>query len=165
MRVFFDTEFIEDGKTIDLISIGLVREDGEELYLISSEYDPSKANQWVLDNVLRYIPGNAERYPKRHIADVIENWLWDIEPEFWAYYADYDWVVFCQMFGRMIDLPKGWPMYCRDLKQLADDYDLRLPEQKTGEHHALADARWNKDSFDYAYKALSESGRLPPGLI
>lgn len=28
MRIWFDTEFIEDGKTIDLISIGLVREDG-----------------------------------------------------------------------------------------------------------------------------------------
>lgn len=32
MRIWFDTEFIEDGKTIDLISIGLVRDDGSELY-------------------------------------------------------------------------------------------------------------------------------------
>lgn len=43
------------------------------------------------------------------------------EPEFYAYYADYDWVVFCSLFGRMIDLPKGFPMYCKDLKQMLDD--------------------------------------------
>lgn len=42
-------------------------------------------------------------------------------PEFYAYYADYDWVVFCWLFGRMIDLPKGFPMYCRDLKQMLDE--------------------------------------------
>jgi hypothetical protein len=41
-------------------------------------------------------------------------------PEFYAYYADYDWVLFCSLFGRMIDLPKGFPMYCIDLKQELD---------------------------------------------
>jgi hypothetical protein len=30
MRYWLDTEFIEDGKTIDLISIGIVAEDGRE---------------------------------------------------------------------------------------------------------------------------------------
>ena len=28
MRIYFDTEFIEDGRTIDRLSIGMVREDG-----------------------------------------------------------------------------------------------------------------------------------------
>ncbi|MGH2666066.1 hypothetical protein [Flavobacterium sp.] len=42
-------------------------------------------------------------------------------PEFYAYYADYDWVVFCWLFGKMIDLPAGFPMYCRDLKQVLDE--------------------------------------------
>lgn len=40
--------------------------------------------------------------------------------KFHAYYADYDWVVFCWLFGRMIDLPKGFPMYCVDIKQIMD---------------------------------------------
>ncbi len=39
-------------------------------------------------------------------------------PEFWAYYADYDWVVLCQLFGTMMDLPAHWPMFCMDIKQL-----------------------------------------------
>jgi hypothetical protein len=42
-------------------------------------------------------------------------------PEFYAYYADYDWVVFCWLFGEMMDLPKGFPMYCKDLKQILDE--------------------------------------------
>lgn len=41
--------------------------------------------------------------------------------EFYAYYADYDWVMFCSLFGTMMDLPKGFPMYCRDLKQTLDE--------------------------------------------
>lgn len=30
-------------------------------------------------------------------------------PEFYGYYCDYDWVVFCWLFGKMIDLPKDFP--------------------------------------------------------
>ena len=51
-RYFLDTEFIEDGKTIDLISIGIVCEDGRELYLANRNCDFDKASQWVKDNVL-----------------------------------------------------------------------------------------------------------------
>ncbi|MBA3574969.1 MAG: 3'-5' exoribonuclease, partial [Pseudonocardiales bacterium] len=32
MRFFYDCEFIEDGLTIDLVSIGVVDEDGREFY-------------------------------------------------------------------------------------------------------------------------------------
>lgn len=47
--------------------------------------------------------------------------IFEGDPEFYAYYADYDWVVFCWLFGRMIDLPKGFPKYCIDLKQVMDE--------------------------------------------
>jgi hypothetical protein len=40
--------------------------------------------------------------------------------KFYGYYSDYDWVVFCWLFGKMIDWPKGFPMYCIDLKQELD---------------------------------------------
>lgn len=55
-----------------------------------------------------------------------EGEIYVAQPEFYAYYADYDWVVFCSLFGRMIDLPKGFPMYCKDLKQSFDDKALLL---------------------------------------
>lgn len=41
-------------------------------------------------------------------------------PVFYGYYSDYDWVLLCTLFGRMIDLPKGFPMLCYDLKQEID---------------------------------------------
>jgi len=65
-------------------------------------------------------------------------------PEFWGYYADYDWVLFCWIFGAMVDLPQGWPMYCRDLKQWSDAIGAPRFRASKGEHHALADARWNQ---------------------
>jgi len=74
--------------------------------------------------------------------------------EFYGYYADYDWVVFCWLFGRMIDLPKGYPMYCKDLKQMMDNKGLGSEWKEKncpdpiGEHNALIDARWNLKLFN-----------------
>lgn len=72
------------------------------------------------------------------------------KPEFWAWYGDYDWVVFCQLFGAMIDLPKGWPMYCKDIKQMCDEMgnpDLTVLGD-CDEHNALGDARFNVKRFN-----------------
>ena len=57
MRIFYDTEFLEDGKTIELISIGLIREDGKELYLINKEMEIDRIfrDDWVRENVLHDI--------------------------------------------------------------------------------------------------------------
>ena len=55
IRYFYDSEFADTGSTIDLISIGIVAEDGRELYLQSVEFDPRKASQWVKDHVLGYL--------------------------------------------------------------------------------------------------------------
>ena len=49
------------------------------------------------------------------------NYLSKTTPKFYAYYADYDWVAFCWLFGNMIDLPNRFPMYCNDLKQTLDE--------------------------------------------
>lgn len=93
--------------------------------------------------------------------DILEFIGSDQNPEFYAYYADYDWVVFCWLFGRMIDLPKSFPMYCRDLKQMLDELsendaypleDLKArpdyPSQEN-EHNALADAKWNFALYNF----------------
>ena len=150
MKYFLDTEFIEDGKTIDLISIGIVDEQGREFYCIRSGFNDGKANQWVNDNVISKLESDLPRYTSDQIKDRLFVFLaGDKEPEFWGYYADYDWVVFCQLFGTMMDLPKGFPMYCRDIKQLMDSTPgVEIPKQAEGEHNALADARWNKKAYE-----------------
>ena len=115
--------------------------------------------------------------PECDINNTIINYYNHCKPEdikFYGYYSDYDWVVFCWLFGKMIDLPKGFPMYCVDLKQTLDEkakaiyntptsycsYNspqdklvkhVRYPKQ-TNEHNALSDARWNFE----LYKFLNE---------
>jgi hypothetical protein len=152
MKYWFDTEFIERPCTIDLISIGIVAEDGREFYAENADVDWSKASQWVLDNVRPHLTGGIDLLHKDQIGNHIRAFVGDDKPEFWGYYADYDWVVFCWLFGSMIDLPEGWPMYCRDIKQWADTLgNPKLPPQTNTEHHALADARWTKLAWDYLH--------------
>jgi hypothetical protein len=160
MKFFIDTEFIERGREypLTLISIGIVAQSGAEFYAVSSEYDYKDASDWVQRNVLPYV-GSSNVNTVPGIAEMVLDWISDetrlhpsmgVKPEFWGYYADYDWVVFCQMFGTMMDLPKGWPMYCRDLKQLCDDLgNPELPKQGLTEHNALADARWNQQVYNF----------------
>lgn len=263
MKYFIDTEFHEgfhkpllfgmNRHFIDLISIGIVDENGRGFYAISNEFDIKaawnsyqiegtdildlpgvnrsyKKVYWLRENVLRPIfeelvekwaqeeykasqlrtttgydfpmPFNLKNFkkvinkygkPNKQISEEIEQFckpnktkaisygvdaiIGNIDPniEFYGYYCDYDWVAFCALFGKMIDLPEGLPMYCKDLKQMLDEkiihpsfeskntvvinapIDERLkyiklspnyPKQ-TDEHNALADAKWNRKLYDF----------------
>ena len=273
MNYFIDTEFLEGtqnktflginiGKTkptIDLISIGIVCEDGREYYAISKDFNLKEAwnrydwkqkkvndgipeaykDYWLRENVLKPIWNELvaeefktdmlayNEYPfsyssmkilikkygktnkqiaqeikmfisfkdingefetrlpldnsNREYEDRINNLLVEnlyYKPKFYAYYADYDWVVFCWLFGKMTDLPKEFPMYCIDLKQELDrkimsystkefskefrnetfdnlEHRLTIIEKsynypkQTNEHNAIADAKWNKKLYNF----------------
>ncbi len=158
MKVWFDTEFIEDGRTIDLLSIGMVREDGQTFYAEPAETDRSRASLWVSENVLPHLHGPI--IPRTQIAHLIRDFC-VVKPELWAYYADYDWVALCQLFGTMMDLPKDWPRYCRDVKQLCDSVgNPRLPAQVSTEHNALNDARWTRLAYDFLQSPPSTSAPI-----
>jgi hypothetical protein len=203
MKYFIDTEFHEyerlpNVSTIDLISIGIVAEDGREFYRVSSDFDVYRAyeNKWLHENVLgsiyRELSGDTSPHwgcsdlyefvidkgtPRAMLAtELVEGFIGDDEePQFYGYYADYDWVVFCWLFGRMISLPKHFPMYCRDLKQTMDDYVAlrrtqiiapltverlkRHPDypKQTDEHNALADARWHRSLYIFLANQLQEA--------
>ena len=155
MRWFLDTEFAEDGRTIDLISIALVREDGLSYSAcLADGWSEERCSDWVRANVLPHLPPPGERRTRERVARDI-HYLVDSspEPEFWAYYADYDWVALCQLYGRMIDLPVGWPRFCHDLVQLMRDQRIakkQLPKQEEStKHDPLADARWVRDAWLY----------------
>lgn len=222
--------------TIDLISIGIVGEHGDEYYAVSKDFNMREAwnryqmkqvygdarnifpngvkEYWIRENVLYPIlcdllieEGIIVSYTKTTMADICNKYSFrtfkrlvkkhgksnkqiakDIVDfvdeegkcrpatninnpiEFYAWYADYDWVVFCWLFGNMIDLPTGFPMYCKDLKQISDVlYDKKRDEyfnaceekgneaayflnslsdhlgypKQINKHSALDDARWN----------------------
>ena len=172
---FFDTEFIENGETIDLISIGVVTSTGREFYAVSTDAKLHLASQWVRNNVLPHLPRyeatSPDRdyklwMPKASIAMKLVKFVSTVpKPEFWAYYGDYDWVALCQLFGMMIQLPEHFPKFAMDLKQLSVMLGSpKHPVQAGGtEHSALEDARWNKALYEYLKKIEEErfgTGRM-----
>jgi hypothetical protein len=98
----------------------------------------------VRKNVLPNLVGPV--MARDQIASSFASWCGS-EPEFWAWYADYDWVALCQLYGTMMDLPKGWPMYCRDFKQTSDEQGLKIVQDETSIHNALYDAQWLANTF------------------
>jgi 3' exoribonuclease, RNase T-like len=173
MKYFLDTEFIEDGKTIDLISIGIACEDGREFYRCSTECGLTKADDWVRQNVLVHLPrysdaawANRATIKAQLIEFIHDDMMYGTNVQFWAYYADYDWIALCQLFGRMIDLPSRMPMYCNDIKQMYESLGGKekvghlKPPDPVDAHDALSDAKWNKQFYDalVAY-------RQPSGII
>lgn len=221
---------IKTKNTIDLISIGIVCEDGREYYAISKDFNLKEAwnrydlkpmsNKggigdtpthkkvyWIRDNILLpiykdFVSGDMRNKmdfsystmkwilknygksneqiakeikgftqgPKDSFKRLMENYN---NPIFHAYYADYDWVVFCWLFGRMVDLPEGFPMYCVDIKQIMDEKVLKVIDEvcyssgnhtilnhkealkeiknhpkypvNKNPHHALSDAKFDRD--------------------
>lgn len=246
MKYFFDTEFLEGKQrlrktflealfatkiytepTIDLISIGIVAEDGREYYAISKDfnlseawnrYDLKEANTnenhslndikvyWIRQKVLKpifkelwYEKGHLQNlhnvsndftyynfkkliklYGKcnQQIAKEVEQFckpnetkavnagidaiIGNIDPntEFYGYYSDYDWVVFCWLFGKMMDLPKGFPMFAFDIKQQIVEYKIDKAEllkevPQINCHNSLQDSIWNKNAYNWIQNKIN----------
>ncbi|HEY9657689.1 MAG TPA: hypothetical protein V6C65_04430 [Allocoleopsis sp.] len=217
MRYFIDCEFDENGKTIELISIGITCEDGRDYYAISTEFNPKKCSQWVKDNVLNTLPPRFvdpvhgsprlreeaqawksrdriaievlaflkkwpvpvnyqerswfdklwyKRQPLQDSSDLQVRNLWSYRPnnpiEVWSEWGSYDWVTLCQLFGTMMDLPRGFPMRIRDIIQLAED-ELGIPSHQLppsleteGNHNALLGAKTVQMRYDWLIKQKNE---------
>lgn len=151
MKYFYDTEFDEDGRTIELISFAMVAEDGREFYRVSNEFDPVRCNAFVQANVLPHLPSKDLWIDRKQLRTELLDFIGtDEHPELWAYYAAYDHVALAQLWGPMIDLPKPLPMWTNDLMQECQRLgNPKLPEQPSGEHDALADARWLKHRYEW----------------
>jgi hypothetical protein len=193
-KIWYDCEFIEDGRTIDLISIGMVDEIGRSLYLINGDNDIiSRAYEhpWLQENVIPSLPvklsgvGMFWEWDHSHpdwpcvvpvlapagvdkdrfsIAGTVASFIQTApDPELWAYYGAYDHVVLCQLWGPMIDLPEGIPMWTNDIKQECMRLgNPRLPQQLSGEHNALNDARHNRAMHQFL---IAQDIRLTTQLI
>ncbi len=170
MRYFLDTEFCEDGHTIDLISIGIVAQDGREFYACNLDADLRRCHDrdsWLRENVLAPLPGYGDKAWMRRAAirDAAALFMGyaratlsdphpaipvpDDKPEIWAYVGASDWVAFYQLWGRLMDMPRRFPRWCRELKQLAELVgNPPLLPRGEGAHNALEDARWNRAVYD-----------------
>lgn len=164
-RIFYDTEFLEDGKSIELISIGMVREsDGKELYLVNRDMPVKRIKKhpflskhvWpslprLLNDELRILhkdPLNKQDpcvQPLDEVATRVRRFVTNTsDPQLWAWYGAYDHVALAWLFGPMSDLPNGIPMWTNDIRQEAERLgNPQMPEQKRGVHNAIEDARHN----------------------
>lgn len=160
MNVYYDCEFLENGINIDLISIGMVADDGREYYAVNADCQWYMVIQhkWLSENVVPYLPTRQTKHllkldlehndvkPKLDIAREIQQFLQETpDLDLWAWYGAYDHVALAQLWGPMVNLPQGIPMWTNDIRQ---EYH-RLgnptgPKQEVKLHHALEDARYNK---------------------
>ncbi len=170
MRCFLDTEFIEIGDELQLISIGIKSEDGRTFYAVSSEYEYEKADKWVRKFVITPIYEGLVPFELRgvysisrfheHYGKSINQIRIDIldftgypdyslgKPEFWGYMCAYDWILVCRLFGNIRQLPAGFPRYCRELASIIDDNNIDIPKNKN-KHNALWDAEWAEKTFQH----------------
>jgi hypothetical protein len=174
MDYYVDTEFYERGRVapIELLSIALVSGDGREYYAQVLDAVTPTRDSWVaqnvlphFDNVRRTVDGdfvpNCHPHASQHpdcVWKTATRIALDLrafcnpevygKPRFIGYYMDYDWVVLCQLFGSMVDLPQGWPMLGFDLRQYLDMRGLwQVKQPDDAIHHALFDARWVAETF------------------
>jgi hypothetical protein len=207
MKIWYDTEFLEDGRTILPISIGMVREDGETLYAVNDQllrppvglsvppdypYARVAKHEWLMANVVPHLPlyaheGARKRHgpvgstiggegffhldpehsavlPLRLIRAQVRQFVLEVqEPELWSWFASYDHLVLCQLFGKMIDLPEGFPMHTNDvmtLATLAGGRQASEPTQKDHVHDALADAWHHKALWKFYTERLAEQASV-----
>jgi hypothetical protein len=173
MKIWYDTEFLERGPElpISLISIGMVREDGAQLYLINADMSLSNVvrHPWLQMNVVPYLPIKLSGSSHGQLNAIVE---WDTEhpdiqnvvaadtmaqmvkefcvgeegkAELWAYYGAYDHVVLSQLFGSMTELPAGMPMFTNDVMQELSrlgNPNVLPHDQHINAHRAIDDADW-----------------------
>lgn len=170
-KIYFDFEFIESGpeNPIYPISLGMIKETGEMDYIIFKDIPWHKANQWVLDNIAPTINKDARDstqpvlnrdQAKQRIIEFAGE-----RPQFWGYFCSYDWVLMSQIHGIMMELPNNWPMHPMDLKQEMVRLGVKRSElnhiENEQEHHALADAVWNRSVHKYLIERANNEQKGP----
>ncbi len=155
-KIFIDTEFIEAGPNhpVRLISIGLVKENGDEYYAIDANCDYSKASPWVIENVIPHLDMKYVKTRNQIKGDIIEfindPKKYEDRPEIWGWYGSYDMLILCQIFGKAINTSSHFSMGLMDIKQYAMRLgNPELPKSDGALHNALEDAKWHKKMYDF----------------
>jgi len=148
MKIFYDTEFIDTGKTIDLISIGMVREDGKELYCVVEDtalVERAVNDDWLRENVVPSLPGAVRENPGVLLYDLHPTpgarmrfggaWLWEWDekhPDYPRVMDRHDIMREVRAFVLTTKKPELWAWY--------GAYDHVAIAQLFGRMHDLPDA-------------------------
>jgi hypothetical protein len=150
MRLFCDTEFT-DFIDCEMISIGIVDENGREFYAESTSFRREACSQFVNEIVIPLLG----QYPdaivgtQEHIAHRLVEWL-ELYRESGAIVSiDYatDWHLFLDLMAgnEVMNFIDGQMIWTDLDQQRISDW---WTETKLPQHHALYDARANKHGYD-----------------
>lgn len=155
MKIFFDTEFQEyRPDCYTLISLGAVRDDGEEFYAEADWWDPAGAHDWLKKFVVPKLTGF--RMNKRQMRSAFIEFVGPVQmerPEFWGYFCCHDWFLLLDMLGGFMKTPDRWPQWCNDIQTIRTaTKTLHVPNvflnEETEAHNALTDAKWTKAMYE-----------------
>ena len=158
--VFFDTAFSDlDAEKGELLSIGMVKPDGEELYL-EIEYD-GEPSDWVKENVMPLL--NSKKVSEENARDEIRSFLGDGSPYLLSYVNQFDAIFWYKLFGARTHPAAKIPIdFSSMLFTLGfnpgslsnDDFldDLGIDVSKYQKHNALDDAKLLKEVYIKFFK-------------
>ena len=179
-KIFFDLEFTGLHKLTTAISVGLVCEDGKKFYAEFTDFDKYQIDNFLRQEVLSkrtldeynferdydpsaeivYVKGDADL-----IYTTISKWLGQYEEEgveMWGDLLAYEWVLFINIFGNGLALPKYIDFMPMDivtaLRLCGIDKDIDrdifaygeeiAPSRKEKKHNSLHDAETQLEVYN-----------------
>lgn len=132
MNIYFDTEFTGLYKNTELISIGLISEDGKEFYAEIKDIDKKVNDEWIKNNILKNTIsfGDAQLTEivldekdfcygtKEQVKECLQEWLSRFENiNLISDVSHYDMVLFIDLFGNAFNIPNNVCPACYDINQ------------------------------------------------
>lgn len=152
MKYFIDTEFNQEGPDVELITLGIVREDEQKFYAFNTDINLTLLDDWLQKNVVANLRlDEAFHGTPKDIKEKLFEWLQEDKTpwEFWGYYADYDWFLLTRLWGSFLKLPDKLPYLCYDVRQYMKHVGMNdMPSHKGTLHNALDDAEWTRRGFE-----------------
>lgn len=151
MNIFLDTEF-SNFTDYDLISIGMVAEDGRTFYGERQDFELAACNAFVKKAVLPQLGKRPESlYIRSGLAKAVRHWLQQFEREapVICYDFDGDWLLLEELLA---PASPAWLQH-RNIHPRIDDLLVERWFMLHGvpDHHALHDALANR----YAYREMA----------
>lgn len=166
MTIFLDTEFTGLQQSAQLISLALVSMDGQWFYAEFTDYDTARLSDWHKEHVIAHLllknaiepafagaNGYSVRGITHEIVPVLKEWLERfVQIEIWADVLAYDWVLFCELFGGSLYLPKQVSYIPHDFSTLLKirGLDPNIPRESLVQE-------WVKKYNEFKHNALYDA--------
>ncbi len=168
-KLFIDTEFTNLTQNASLLSIALISETDHQFYAEFTDYGKDDISDFVRENVLpkmflkedcldEYQHGKRVRLcgTKQAVTEGLKKWLsqfGDIESsiQIWGNCIAYDWVLFCELFGGSLSLPKQihyMPMDISVFFQMKTGNPDMDMEKFVGDEYIESDAKLHNALYD-----------------